>query len=104
MLVKTLGSAVYGINATTITVEVNVGQGTGCFIVGLPDKAVQESQQRIETALRYNNLSMPRIKIVINLAPADIRKEGSSYDLPMAIGILAASGQIQTENIDINIS
>ncbi len=99
MLVKTYGSAVYGINATTITVEVNVGQGTGCYIVGLPDKAVQESQQRIETALRHNDYNMPRIKIVINLAPADIRKEGSSYDLPMAMGILAASGQIEGKNL-----
>ena len=99
MLVKTYGSAVYGINATTITVEVNVGQGTGCYIVGLPDKAVQESQQRIETALRHNDYNMPRIKIVINLAPADIRKEGSAYDLPMAMGILAASGQIEGKNL-----
>jgi len=100
MLVKTYASAVYGVDATTITVEVNItDKGIGYSIVGLPDKAVQESLQRIESALREYKFQMKRLKTVINLAPADIRKEGSSFDLPMAIGILAASGQINAEKI-----
>lgn len=99
-LVKTFGSAVYGINATTITVEVSVGQGTKFFLVGLPDNAVKESQQRIETVLKGIGFKMPGKKVVINMAPADIRKEGSSYDLTIAMGILAASEQIVTEDID----
>jgi magnesium chelatase family protein len=99
MLVKTYGSAVHGIKATTITIEVNVSQGINFFIVGLPDSAVKESQQRIDSALRTNGHKMPGLKVVINMAPADIRKEGSSYDLPLAIGILAASSQIKSDNI-----
>lgn len=94
MLVKTYGSAVSGIDAYTITMEVNVSQGIKFFMVGLPDNAVKESQQRIESALRENKYKWPGHKIVINMAPADIRKEGSAYDLPLAIGILAASEQI----------
>ena len=95
MLVKTFGSAVYGINAVTITVEVSVGQsGMNYYLVGLPDNAVKESYQRIETAIKHIEYKMPRVKIVVNMAPADIRKEGSSYDLTIASGILAASGQI----------
>lgn len=100
MLVKTFGSAVYGINAVTITVEVSVGQGMKYFLVGLPDNAVKESQQRIETAIKHIGYKMPRMKIVVNMAPADIRKEGSAYDLPIALGILAASGQIEAPEID----
>jgi magnesium chelatase family protein len=99
MLVKTYGSAVQGINATTITIEVDVGQGVNFFMVGLPDSAVKESQHRIDTALKHNGLKIPGKKIVVNMAPADIRKEGSAYDLPIAIGILAASGQIGSENV-----
>jgi magnesium chelatase family protein len=99
MLVKTFGSAVYGVNAITITVEVNVGEGTNYFLVGLPDNAVKESQLRIETAFKNSGLKMPRQKIVINMAPADIRKEGSAYDLTIAAGILAASGQIESERV-----
>jgi len=99
MLVKTYGSAVHGIKATTITIEVSVGQGVNFFLVGLPDNAVKESQQRITTALETYHLKMPKRKIVINMAPADIRKEGSAYDLPLAIGILAASEQIASEKI-----
>jgi len=99
MLVKTYGSAVHGIKATTITIEVSVGQGVNFFLVGLPDNAVKESQQRITTALETHHLKMPKRKIVINMAPADIRKEGSAYDLPLAIGILAASEQIASEKI-----
>ncbi len=100
MLVKTFGSAVYGIEATTITVEVNVSTGTKYYIVGLPDNAVKESLQRIESAIMSIGYRMPRQKIVVNLAPADIRKEGSSYDLSIAIGILAASNQINAEEIE----
>ena len=99
MLVKTFGSAVYGIEATTITVEVNISTGTKYYIVGLPDNAVKESLQRIESAIIAIGYRMPRQKIVVNLAPADIRKEGSSYDLSIAIGILAASNQINEEEI-----
>lgn len=97
MLVKTYGSALYGIRAITITVEVNIENGIQFFMVGLPDSAVKESHQRIEAALGNNGYKIPGKKIVINMAPADIRKEGSSYDLTIAIGILAASGQISSE-------
>ncbi|HPH88763.1 MAG TPA: magnesium chelatase domain-containing protein, partial [Chitinophagales bacterium] len=99
MLVKTFGSAVYGVDAATITVEVNVCQGQHYFMVGLPDNAVKESWSRVESALRVNKYNMPRIRIIVNLAPADIRKEGSAYDLPIAIGILAASEQLKTQNL-----
>jgi len=94
MLVKTFGSAVYGVEAITITVEVNVTEGLHTFIVGLADSAVKESIQRIESAIKSNGFFMPRTKIVVNLAPAGIRKYGSAFDLPIAIGILAASEQI----------
>ena len=101
MLVKTFASAVYGVDATTITVEVNVtDKGMGYSIVGLPDKAVQESLQRIESALGESEYKMKRLKTVINLAPADIRKEGSAFDLPMAIGILAASEQLKNDHLN----
>ena len=99
MLVKTFGSAVQGVNAITITVEVNVSQGINFHLVGLPDNAVKESQQRIDAALKNNGYKIPGKKVVINMAPADIRKEGSAYDLTIAIGILAASGQINAPNI-----
>jgi magnesium chelatase family protein len=100
MLVKTYGSAVQGISATTITIEVSVSQGINFYLVGLPDSAVKESQQRIDSALRTNGYKVPGKKIVINMAPADIRKEGSAYDLPLAIGILAASEQIQSDQLE----
>ncbi|MDY6801484.1 MAG: YifB family Mg chelatase-like AAA ATPase [Bacteroidota bacterium] len=100
MLVKTYGSAVQGISATTITIEVSVSQGINFYLVGLPDSAVKESQQRIDSALRTNGYKVPGKKIVINMAPADIRKEGSAYDLPLAIGILAASEQIQSNQLE----
>ncbi|HVA97628.1 MAG TPA: YifB family Mg chelatase-like AAA ATPase [Bacteroidia bacterium] len=99
MLVKTYGSSVYGINATTITVEVNIGPGVNFFLVGLPDSAVKESQQRIDAALKNNGYKIPGKSIVVNMAPADIRKEGSAYDLTIAIGILAASEQIKSAKI-----
>lgn len=96
MLVKTFGSAVYGVEAISITIEVNVSGGDlKYYIVGLPDNAVKESLQRIESAVKTNGLYFPRTKIVVNLAPADIKKSGSSFDLPMAIGILGASEQIE---------
>jgi magnesium chelatase family protein len=100
MLIKTFGSAVFGVNALTITIEVSIGAGNKYHIVGLPDNAIKESLRRIESAIQSTGLKMPRQKIVINLAPADIRKEGSAYDLPIAIGILAASGQIESPQID----
>ena len=96
MLVKTYGSAVHGVKATTITMEVNIDIGINFFLVGLPDNAVRESQQRIYAALNNNGYKVPGKKIIINMAPADIKKEGSAYDLPIAVGILAASELIQT--------
>jgi magnesium chelatase family protein len=96
MLAKTFGSAVYGVNAKMITVEVTVGQGISFFMVGLADSAVKESQQRVEASLKYFNFKMPRQKVIVNLAPADIRKEGSAYDLPIAICVLQASDQLNT--------
>jgi magnesium chelatase family protein len=100
MLVKTYGSAVHGINATTVTVEVNVSQGIKFYLVGLPDNAVKESQQRIESALRIIGHKWPGKKVIINMAPADIRKAGSAYDLPLAIGIMAAAGLVGNEELD----
>jgi magnesium chelatase family protein len=99
MLVKTFGAAVNGIDAVVITIEVNVSRGARFFMVGLPDNAVKESQQRIESALKVSDFTWPGYRIVINMAPADIRKEGSAYDLPLAVGILAASGQISSDTI-----
>jgi magnesium chelatase family protein len=102
VLVKTFGSAVYGVDAVTITIEVGIDKaGTKYYMVGLPDNAVKESLQRIEMSLKHVGFKMPRYKIVINLAPADIKKEGSAYDLPIAIGILIASGQIE-DKIDVS--
>ncbi len=100
MLVKVYGSAVFGIEATTITVEVNIDKGIGYHLVGLPDNAVRESSYRISAALNNNNYKLPGKKIIINMAPADIRKEGASYDLTLAMGILAASDQIKSDKID----
>ncbi len=95
MLVKTFGSAVYGVEAITITIEVNVSMGQSYAIVGLPDNAIRESLQRTESAIKTNDYYMPRTKLVVNLAPADIRKSGSAFDLPIAIGILGASEQLK---------
>jgi magnesium chelatase family protein len=99
MLIKTYGSAVFGVNALTITIEVSIASGNKYHIVGLPDNAIKESLRRVESAIQSAGLRMPRQKIVVNLSPADIRKEGTSYDLPIAVGILAASGQILTEKV-----
>jgi len=100
MMIKTYASAVQGIDATTVTIETDVSQGIRFFLVGLPDSAVKESQQRIESALRLNGFKWPRRKIVINMAPADLRKEGSAYDLPLAIAVLAASEQIKAGRLE----
>lgn len=97
MLIKAYGSAVHGIDATTITIEVNITHGIRFFIVGLADNAVKESQKRIESAIVTNGLNWPRTRVVVNMAPADIRKEGASYDLPLALAILSASGQLTPE-------
>ena len=100
MLAKCFGSAVYGVDASIITIEVNVGQGQKFFMVGLPDSAVKESQQRVESAIKFHQYFMPRNKVVVNMAPADIRKEGSAYDLPISLGILKATGQIQADSLE----
>ncbi|MHC1706020.1 MAG: YifB family Mg chelatase-like AAA ATPase [Bacteroidales bacterium] len=99
MLIKTYCCTLMGIHALTVTVEVNIDIGVNFFMVGLPDSAVKESHQRIEAALKNNELRIPGKKIVINMAPADLRKEGSAYDLTIAIGILAASDQMKAERV-----
>ena len=100
MLTKVYGSAVFGVEATTITVEVNIDKGIGYHLVGLPDNAIKESNYRIAAALQNNGFKIPGKKITLNMAPADMRKEGSAYDLTLAIGILAASDQIKAEHLD----
>lgn len=100
MLIRTFTSAVNGIDAVTVTIEVNVSRGIRFFLVGLPDVAVKESQQRIESALRALDLHWPGKQVLINMAPADIRKEGASYDLPLALGILAADEKVSRRDIE----
>ncbi len=95
MLVKTFGSAVYGVEAITITVEVNVSSGKFTSIVGLPDNAVKESLERMESAIKSNDYHFPRTKVVVNLVPAEIRKSGTAFDLPIAMGTLGASEQLE---------
>lgn len=97
MLIKVFGAAVQGIDATLITIEVNSSRGCMFYLVGLPDSAVKESHQRIISALQVNGYKMPTSNLVVNMAPADIRKEGSAYDLPLAIGLLGASETISSE-------
>ncbi len=100
MLVKIYGSALDGVSAKIITIEVNVDSpGVGYHLVGLPDNAIKESSYRISAALKNVGFKIPGKKITINMAPADLRKEGSSYDLSIAVGILAASDQIVAENL-----
>ena len=99
MLTKVYAAALQGIDATIITIEVNSSRGIKFFLVGLPDSAVKESHERIMSALQVNGYKFPTRQIVINMAPADIRKEGSSYDLPLAIGILASVGEIKDEKL-----
>lgn len=100
MLIKVFGSAVYGVEASTITIEVNADRGSKFFLVGLPDNAVKESRQRIEAALKNVGFRWPGRRITINMAPADVRKEGSAYDLPLALGILASSEQMACGDLD----
>lgn len=100
MLVKTYGSAICGVNAMTVTVEVSVESGVNFSMVGLPDNAVKESQQRIASAISQYGFHIPGKKIVVNLAPADVRKEGAAYDLTIGIGILAAAGNVVVDNLD----
>ena len=98
MLVKTFGSAVYGVEAISITIEVNwMSTGIGIVIVGLPDNAVKESLQRVESTIKAKGFQMPRTRVVVNMAPADIKKSGTAFDLPIAIGVLAASEQLQNK-------
>ena len=99
MLVKTFGAAVQGIDAIRVTIEVAATQGIAYHLVGLPDAAVKEGYQRVMSAMRQSGIDFPRRHIVINLAPADVRKEGAAYDLPIAIGILAASEKLQPERL-----
>lgn len=100
MLTKVYGSAVFGVEATTITVEVNIDKGIAYHLVGLPDGAIRESSFRISAALKNNGYKLPGKKITINMAPADMRKEGSAYDLTIAMGILNASKQINVQDIN----
>lgn len=99
MLVKVYGSAVIGVEAITITVEVNIDKGIAYHLVGLPDSAIKESSYRVSGALKNSGFKFPGKKITINMAPADLRKEGSAYDLALALGIMAASGQIESERL-----
>lgn len=100
MLVKIFGAAVQGIEATLITIEVNCSKGIKFMLVGLPDASVKESHERIISALQVNGYKFPRQQVVINMSPADIRKEGTAYDLPLAIGILAASESVKPDKLE----
>lgn len=100
MLIRAFGGAVYGVSAAVITIEVNIIQGASFYIVGLPDNAVKESQFRIESTFKSNDFRMPGRRVIVNMAPADLKKEGSAYDLPLAVGILAASEQIQCPELE----
>ena len=99
MLVKTYSSNLYGISSTKITIEVNLGTGINFYMVGLPDNSVRESHQRIKSAFKNNGLKFPGREITINMAPADIKKEGTVFDLPIAIGILAVSKQLNDKKL-----
>ena len=99
MLVKVYAAALQGIDATIVTIEVNSSRGIKFFLVGLPDSAVKESHERIMSALQVNGYRFPSRQIIVNMAPADIRKEGSAYDLPLAIGILASAGEVAEEKL-----
>ena len=99
MLVKTYCAAVNGLEVTTVTVEVSITKGVMFHLTGLPDTAVKESRDRIVAALKNNEIKLPVTDTTINMAPADLRKEGSGYDLPIAIGILAALGKVKTDRL-----
>src|SRR5215467_4806463 len=99
MLIKTFGSAVYGVEAKSITVEINsMDSNLGVILVGLPDNAVKESLQRVESTIKSIGCDMPRKRVVVNLAPADLKKSGTAFDLPIAVGILAASEQMKNSD------
>jgi magnesium chelatase family protein len=100
MLIKTYGGALQGIDAITVTIEVAAGRGTMFTIVGLADTAIKESAERVRSAINESGFEFPRCNIVVNLAPADVKKEGSAYDLPIALGILAANGSITANDMD----
>lgn len=100
MLIKTYGAAVHGIDAILVTIEVSVENGISYCIVGLPDTAVKESHERVQSALKQSGFEYPRRRVVINMSPADVKKEGAAYDLPIAIGILAGDGKIPSESLD----
>ena len=99
MLVKVYGAAVQGIDALQVTIEVLVDNGISFCIVGLPDAAVKESYQRVQSAMKQSSLDFPRRRVVVNMSPADIKKEGAAYDLPIAIGILAADGKLKSDSL-----
>ncbi len=103
MLSKTFGGAVLGVNAFTVSIEASIVQGTKIYIVGLPDNAVKESVHRIESVIKHYNYFLPRQKVVVNLAPADIRKEGAAFDLPITLSILHASGQLHSTRFEESI-
>ncbi len=100
MLVRTYSAAMKGVNSLLVTIEVNISIGTRFFLVGLPDNAVKESHERIYSALQVNGIPVPRRQVVINMAPADLKKEGSAYDLPLAIGMLAANETIKHDKLN----
>ena len=99
MLIRVSGAAVQGIDAYIVTIEVSTSRGIRFFLVGLPDNAVKESHERIFSALHVNGFKFPSCQLIINMAPADIRKEGSAYDLPLAVGIMASSDEISTDHL-----
>ena len=99
-IAKTFGAALHGVEATIITIEVNVAEGVRFHVSGLPDKAIKESEHRIESSIKESGFWFPRNKTVVNLAPADIRKEGSLYDLPIALCVLQSSGQVNVSDLD----
>lgn len=100
MLAKTYGSALLGVNALTVTVEVTISDGAGFFLVGLPDSAVKESAQRISSAFVESGFHIPNNLIIVNLAPADLKKEGTAYDLTIAIGVLGAFGMVKADEME----
>ena len=100
MVTRTFGSAVYGVSASLISIEVNIVKGTYLYMVGLPDSAIKESQHRIESVLKHIGYEMPRQRVIVNLAPADLRKEGAAYDLPIALCILEASKQYPLNHLE----
>ena len=100
MLARTIAAAVHGIDAIRVEIEVTVDWGSGFMVIGLPDTAVKESAERVRCAIKQGGYKFPGKKVMVNMSPADIKKEGSAYDLPLAIGILAADEKISTERLD----